>query len=66
MSPTNNVGRMGGTVWAAYNAITEAIDHKLTELRNGEKSTKRLESAMFGPLARRKVIAWNKAMEMIA
>ena len=66
MSPTNNVGRMGGTVWAAYNAITEAIDHKLTELRNGEKSTKRLESAMFGPLARRKVIAWNKAMELLA
>ena len=66
MSPTNNVGRMGGTVWAAYNAITEAIDHSLTQLRNGETSIKRTQSAMFGPLARRKVIAWNKAMELLA
>jgi len=66
LSPTNNIGNMSGTVWAAYNAITEAIDHSLTQLRNGETSIKRTQSAMFGPLARRKVIAWNKAMELLA
>jgi hypothetical protein len=66
LSPTNNIGNMSGTVWAAYNSITEAIDHSLTQLRNGEVSIKRTQSAMFGPLARRKVIAWNKAMELLA
>lgn len=63
-TPNNMVGNMTGTAWAAYNVVTEAIDHKFTELRNGEKSTKRMESALFGPLARRKVKAWGKALEL--
>jgi phage/plasmid-like protein (TIGR03299 family) len=64
-SPNNTVGNMAGTAWAAYNALTEAIDHKFTQLANGQQSTKRTESALFGPLARRKVQAWNKALELV-
>ena len=59
----NKVGDMEGTAWAAYNAVTEYIDHHATELRNGDKSIKRMESALFGPLARRKQAAWTNAFE---
>tara|TARA_R110002153_G_scaffold566_3_gene2705 strand:+ start:550 stop:1590 length:1041 start_codon:yes stop_codon:yes gene_type:complete len=59
----NKVGDMEGTAWAAYNAVTEYIDHHATELRNGDKSIKRMESALFGPLARRKQAAWKNAFE---
>jgi hypothetical protein len=59
----NKVGNMEGTAWAAYNALTEYIDHHATELRNGDKSIKRMESALFGPLARRKQAAWTNAFE---
>ena len=59
----NKVGDMEGTAWAAYNALTEYIDHHATELRNGDKSIKRMESALFGPLARRKQAAWTNAFE---
>jgi len=56
---------MGGTWWAAYNAVTEFIDHHATTLRNGEKSRKGIESAIFGPYARKKKIAWELALEVI-
>jgi len=65
-TPNNKVGKMEGTVWAAYNAVTEYIDYNATTLRDGSKSVKRMESALFGPLARRKVKAWNTAMELVA
>ena len=65
-SPNNKVGKMEGTAWAAYNAVTEYIDYNATTLRDGSKSVKRMESALFGPLARRKVKAWNAAMELVA
>ena len=64
-SPQNNVGDMGGTWWAAYNAVTEFIDHHATTLRNGEKNRKGIESAIFGPYARKKKIAWELALEVI-
>lgn len=64
-SPQNNVGDMGGTWWSAYNAVTEYIDHHATTLRNGEKSRKGIESAIFGPYARKKKIAWELALEVI-
>jgi len=64
--PTNMVGGMEGTAWAAYNAVTEYIDHEATSLRNGEKSLKRMESALFGTLSKTKQKAWTNAMEMMA
>ena len=64
-SPNNKVGKMEGTAWAAYNAVTEYIDYNATTLRDGSRSIKRMESALFGPLARRKVSAWTIAMELV-
>ena len=65
-TPNNKVGKMEDTAWAAFNAVTEYIDHHSTKLRDGSKSVKRMESALFGPLARRKLKAWNAAMELVA
>lgn len=59
---TNKVGSMAGTAWAAYNALTEAIDHQFTKLANGEKSQKRMESALFGTFARKKGKAFELAL----
>lgn len=59
---TNKVGTMAGTAWAAYNALTEAIDHQFTKLANGEKSQKRMESALFGTFARKKGKAFELAL----
>ena len=60
----NTLNNMDGTAWAAYNAVTEAIDHNFTRLANGEVSTKRMESALFGTYNRTKQKAWVKAMEL--
>jgi len=63
--PTNMLGNMEGSAWAAYNAVTEYIDHEATSLRNGEKSLKRMESALFGTLSKTKQNAWKNAMELM-
>jgi len=63
---TNNIADMRGSAWAAYNAVTEAIDHKFTTLKSGGRSQKRMESALFGQYAAKKRKAWNKALEMMA
>lgn len=60
----NRLNGMAGTAWAAYNAVTEAIDHEFTTLANGEVSTKRMESALFGTYARTKQKAFVKALEL--
>jgi len=60
---TNSIGKMKGTAWAAYNALTEAVDHQFTKLANGEKSMKRMESALFGTFARKKGKAFEMALE---
>lgn len=62
---SNNVGRMSGTLWQAYNIITEAIDHRFTTLKDGKKSLKRQESVLFGELARRKKDAWKLAEQFM-
>lgn len=61
-SPTNNVGVMDGSVWQAYNVVTELVDHKLTTLKDGKKSVKRQESALFGEHSRKKQKAWKEAV----
>ena len=61
---TNRLNGMANTGWAAYNAVTEAIDHNFTTLANGEVSTKRMESALFGTYARTKQKAFVKALEL--
>jgi hypothetical protein len=61
---TNTFNGMAGTAWAAYNAVTEAIDHHFTRLANGEVSKKRMESALFGTFSRTKQKAFIRALEM--
>ena len=60
----NTLNGMEGTAWAAYNALTEAVDHNFTRLANGKVSTKRMESALFGTYSRTKQKAFVKALEL--
>lgn len=60
----NTLNGMDGTAWAAYNALTEAVDHNFTRLANGKVSTKRMESALFGTYSRTKQKAFVKALEL--
>jgi len=60
----NTLNGMEGTAWAAYNALTEAVDHNFTRLANGKVSSKRMESALFGTYSRTKQKAFVKALEL--
>ena len=63
----NDLKGVKGTAWAAYNAVTEYIDHvrpqgvRLDTARStaGELGSKRLESAWFGNGAKIKQSAWD-------
>ena len=54
------------TTWAAFNAVTEFVDHhRSTRGRTDqEKASRRLESAWFGSGAKLKADAWTMAVEM--
>ena len=54
------------TTWAAFNAVTEFVDHhRSTRGRTEqERASRRLESAWFGSGNRLKSEAWNLALEM--
>lgn len=62
-----------GTLWTAYNAVTELIDHeRSTRVQNkadgtpsGSVASKRFESAMFGQGARVKEDAWEMAKKVM-
>ncbi len=60
-APTNRVGNMAGTVWAAYQAAVEAVDH-------GGRRTQldaRAKSLLFGPGAITKARAFEEAVALI-
>jgi phage/plasmid-like protein (TIGR03299 family) len=52
-----------GTAWAAYNAVTEYVDHHRPARGPGDpdRSSRRLDSIWFGSGARRKAAAWDLA-----
>jgi phage/plasmid-like protein (TIGR03299 family) len=54
------------TTWAAYNAVTEWVDHhRPTRARTPEaRTSRRLESSWFGSGAALKARAWNLAVDM--
>lgn len=54
------------TAWAAYNAVTEYVDHhRPTRAKTVEqRASQRLESAWFGSGAALKAKAWNLALAM--
>lgn len=53
-----------GTTWAAFNAVTEWVDHhRPTRAANPtDRASRRLESAWFGSGARLKAKAWSQAL----
>jgi phage/plasmid-like protein (TIGR03299 family) len=55
-----------GTTWAAYNAVTEWVDHHRPTRSShpDERASRRLNSAWFGEGARIKGRAWDLALEM--
>lgn len=61
--PTNNVGRIGGTFWAAYNAATEYADWGGREER-ATMTEARLKNIWTGSAAATKSRALDTAVEM--
>jgi phage/plasmid-like protein (TIGR03299 family) len=55
-----------GTAWAAYNAVTEYVDHHRSArgLDDRDRASRRLDSIWFGHGAQVKERAWNLALEM--
>lgn len=54
-----------GTVWGAYNAVTEYVDHVYPVLRDGSTSKSRQESALFGTYAQMKRRAYSEAVALL-
>jgi phage/plasmid-like protein (TIGR03299 family) len=63
-SPTNGIGGMRGTGWAAFNAVTESADHgELASRHVGkDKASRRFESVIAGPADTIKQIAFEQVM----
>lgn len=55
-----------GTTWAAYNAVTEWVDHHCPTRSTSsiERASRRLNSSWFGAGAKIKAKAWDLALEM--
>lgn len=62
-----NIAETQLTAWAAFNAVTEYVDHYRSG-RGGnasERAGRRLQSAWFGAGARLKAKAWNEAFKSL-
>jgi len=62
---TNTTGGMAGTAWAAYNAVTEYIDHNGILLASGKPKESSVMNTVFGVGATRKAKAWSNLMELV-
>lgn len=54
-----------GTVWGAYNAVTEFVDHVYPVLQDGSTSKPRQESVLFGTYAQVKRRAYAEAVALL-
>jgi phage/plasmid-like protein (TIGR03299 family) len=54
-----------GTVWNAYNAVTEWTDHVYPVLQNGNVSKTRQQSVLFGSYANVKSAAFSEALALV-
>jgi phage/plasmid-like protein (TIGR03299 family) len=63
----NNIAGIGGTAWAAYNAVSEFADHQLavTGKTQLERDDNRLQSIWFGTADRLKQAAWISALALV-
>jgi Domain of unknown function (DUF932) len=57
----NRMAGVEGTLWAAFNGVTEWIDHR----KSRQNSNQRLNSAWFGQSARIKARAFTVAMNRV-
>ena len=60
-SPTCRIDNAPPTVWTAYNAVTEYVDHWRTEGLNGKPPSVSLNSIWFGDGQQRKLKAFTQA-----
>jgi len=61
----NDMAAVSGTAWAAYNAITEYLDHQYPTLKNGGISSARQQSVLFGSKATLKAQALKNALALV-
>lgn len=59
-------GNGDGSLWSAYNAVTEYADYHLTVQGVQKDPSKKVKSVLFGGAAALKMKAWNSAMALIA
>lgn len=65
--PTNNVDGIGGSVWAAYNAVSYYADHMTKVRGSGLKADDaRLNSVWFGSANELKQLAYNAALDLLS
>jgi phage/plasmid-like protein (TIGR03299 family) len=64
----NTVGGIGGSAWAAYNAVSEWADHEMRVMgaTQADRLNNRLQSIWFGTAARLKAAAWESALALTA
>lgn len=62
----NDLPGIQGSAWAAYNAVTEWVDHDRTARGKTEadRNESRMASMLFGAGARAKATAWKEAMSL--
>lgn len=61
-----DVAEVRGTAWAAFNAVTEFVDHirSTRGIDSRDRAARRLDSAWFGSGAKLKARAWDLALAM--
>ncbi len=62
----SDLPRVRGTAWAAYNAVTEWVDHHYPLLQSGKVSETRTASVLFGRYAELKQRALTEALTLAA
>jgi len=55
----------GGSVWTAYNAISQYYDHDRGRMKSLDESTSRAHSNIFGLSSNMKMKAYNAALELV-
>lgn len=66
-NPKNDNFGLGGTVWAALNAVTEFADHqsRTRGTNDQERKDNKTYSVLFGTANRLKQNAWDKALALV-
>jgi phage/plasmid-like protein (TIGR03299 family) len=64
----NTIGGIGGTAWAAYNAVSEWADHQSRVIgrTSADKLSNRLQSVWFDAANKIKQAAWESALALTA